>query len=275
MSNVPNPQQASGGDAAGVLVVTMGEDEEPAPASGSVSSSVSNARFDVCPTWLELAIRHLSDAQVARGARIGTWDVADESAKTSVLKWEFEASIQAITASGIALDSFCAAVQARIHVPEGLIAEWQEKRTPRHVQMSEVLRRAFSLAAKHVNSVRQSLEEIFRFRDLAIDPSAKTNARILHPELGIGVEWRFAYFRYQNAQLIVTATLRLIAELVARCKPEEAELQEYVDALRASLDTLQGASALISGASALKSQPPDVHPIQAFPEENSIRTARR
>jgi len=262
MSNVSNPQQVSGGEAASVLVVTMGEDENPA------SDSVSNARFDVCPTWLELAIRHLSDAQVARGARIGTWDVADESAKTGVLKWEFEASIQAITASGIALDAFCAAVQARIHVPEGLIAEWQEKRTPRHVQMSEVLRRAFSLAPKHVTSVRQSLEEIFRFRDLAIDPSAKTNTRILHPELGIGVEWRFAYFRYQNAQLIVSATLRLIAELVAWSKPEEAELREYVDALRASLDSLQGASAL-------KSQPPDVHPIQSFPEQNSIRTARR
>ena len=154
------------------------------------------------------------------------------------------------------------------HVPEGLIAEWQEKRTPRHVQMSEVLRRAFSLAPKHVTSVRQSLEEIFRFRDLAMDPSAKTNTRILHPELGIGVEWRFAYFRYQNAQLIVSATLRLIAELVAWSKPEEAELREYVDALRASLDSLQGASAL-------KSQPPDVHPIQSFPEQNSIRTARR
>ena len=56
------------------------------------------------------------------------------------------------------------------------------------------------------------------------------DTRILHPELGIGVEWRFAYFRYQNALLIVKATVRLIAKLVTSGTPKNADLQKYIDA---------------------------------------------
>jgi len=55
----------------------------------------------------------------------------------------------------------------------------------------------------------------------------------------LGVEWRFAYFRYQNALLIVKATVRLIAELVASGRPMDADLQKYIDALRSSVEPLQ------------------------------------
>jgi hypothetical protein len=220
--------------AAGLVVAT---DPDAAPAR----SPASHVHFDVCPTWLELAIHHLSDAQVARGARIETWKDADEPSKTGALEWEFGASLQAIMASGTAVDAFYAAVQSRIHLPESLIDEWRDKRTARHIQISEVLRRAFSLEPKDVSILRQTLAEIFRFRDLAVDPSGKRDAQILHPELGVGVEWRFAYFRSENALLIVKATLGLIAELAAAGKPKDADLQKYVDALRSRVEPLQSA----------------------------------
>jgi len=85
---------------------------------------------------------------------------------------------------------------------------------------------------------------------LAVDPSAKTDAQILHPELGVGVEWRFAYFRCENALLIVKATLRLIAELAIAGKPKDADLQQYLDALRSSVE-------LLKNANALRAQAPD------------------
>jgi hypothetical protein len=144
-------------------------------------------------------------------------------------------------ASGIAVDAFYAGVQSRVNLPQSLIDEWRDKDTPRYIQVSEVMRRAFSLEPKHVSSLRQNLAEIFRFRDLAIDPSGKMNAQILHPELGVGVEWRFAYFRCENALLIVKATLRLIAELAGAGKPKDANLQTYLDALRSSVEPLQNA----------------------------------
>jgi len=244
MSRVSSSRAVAVDTPAGVLLVAIGQDAAPA------SVPTSHVHFDVCATWLELAIRHLSDAQVAQGARIETWKDADEHSKTGALEWEFGASIQAIMASSIAVDALYAVVQTRVHLPQSLIDEWRDKRTPRHLQISEVLGRAFSLEPKNVSSLGQALAEIFRFRDLAVDPSAKTDAQILHPELGVGVEWRFAYFRCENALLIVKATLRLIAELAIAGKPKDADLQQYLDALRSSVE-------LLKNANALRAQAPD------------------
>jgi hypothetical protein len=243
MSSVSNPREETVATTPGDLVRAIRPEPQPA------SSAASHIHFDVCLTWLELAIRHLSDAQVAQVARIETWNNADESSRLGALKWEFEASIQAIVASEVAVDAFCAVVQAKVQLPQSLIDEWREKRTPRCVQISETLRRAFSLEPRNVSSLRQNLGEIFRFRDLAIDPSAKMDVQILHPELGVGVEWRFAYFRYQNALLIVNATLRLITELAALGTPKDVDLQKYTDALRSSIEPLQNANALRTRAS--------------------------
>jgi len=125
-----------------------------------------------------------------------------------------------------------------VHLPQSLIDEWRDNHTPRYIQIAEVLRRAFSLEPKEVSRLRQNLGEIFRFRDLAIDPSGKINAPILHPELRVGVEWRFAYFRGENALRIVRATLRIIWELVASGKPKDADVQKYIDALRSRIERL-------------------------------------
>ena len=238
MASVSTPRADKGAIRADGLVVATGQDADPA------SSTTSHVHFDACPTWLELAVRYLSDAQVAREARIATWKNADEHSKTGALEWEFEASMQAAMASGIAVDAFYAMVQSRVPPPLSLIDEWRDKQTPRYIQISEVFRRAFSLEPKHVSSLRQALAEIFRFRDLAIDPSGKMDAQILHPELGVGVEWQFAYFRYQNALLIVKATLQLISELAALGYPKDADLQKYLDALRSRVEPLRDANAL-------------------------------
>jgi hypothetical protein len=242
MSSVSNPRADTLATTPGDLVRVTRPESEP-------SSSAPSFHFDICLTWLELAVRHLSDAQVAQVARIEAWNNADEYSRIAALRWEFEASIQAIVASGVAVDAFCAVVQTRVQLPQSLIDEWREKRTPRCIQISETLRRAFSLEPKNVSSLRQNLGEIFRFRDLAIDPSAKMDVQILHPELGVGVEWRLAYFRHQNALLIVKATLRLIAELAALRTPKDADLQKYIDALRSSVEPLENANALRARAS--------------------------
>ena len=220
------------------LVIPLGENPK------SSGNRPQHSSFDVCPTWLELAIRHLSDAQVARGARVAAWQAADENSKAGALEWEFETAMQSIMASAIAVDAFCAAVQSKLQLPQSLVEQWREKDVPRPAQISEVLRIAFSLTAKEEGNLRRNLGEIFRFRDLAIDPSAKSDALILHPELRVGVEWRFAYFQCENALLIVRATVRLVSELVASGKPKIADVQMYIDALRPRLDRLKNSNAL-------------------------------
>jgi hypothetical protein len=232
MSSASVPRATPVAGPADGLVISIGENRKP------TSSLPLNVHFDACATWLELAVRHLSDAQVAQVARVTAWKGADETSKAGALEWEFEASIQAIMASASAVDAFCAAVQTKVHLPQSLTDEWRDNHTPRYIQLSEVLRRAFSLEPKNVSSLRQNLGEIFRFRDLAIDPSGKSDALILHPELRVGVEWRFAYFRCENALRIVKATLRIIWELVASDKPKDADVQKYIDALRPRVERL-------------------------------------
>ena len=151
--------------------------------------------------------------------------------------------MQAIVAAAIAIDAMCAAVRPKVELPQLLVETWREKHTPRYIQASEVLRRALSLTPRAAIALRQNLCEISRFRDLAIDPSGTTDAPVLHPELRVGVEWRFAYFRCDNALLIVKVTLRLILELLASAKPQDAEVQAYVNALWSRVEPLQSSNA--------------------------------
>ncbi len=207
------------------------------------------ARFDACPTWLELASRHLADARTAQFARIAAWNGDDEAAKPGAFEWEFEAALQAIVACGSAVDAFCAEVRSKIQLPQSLCDEWRDHGTPRYIEISEVLRRAFSLNSKDASGVRQWVGEILRFRDLAINPSQKSDALVFHPELGAGVEWRFAYFRYENALSIVQATLSLIWKFAASGTTNEADVQEYVDTLRSRLEPLRNSIAFNGGGS--------------------------
>src|ERR1700693_6202038 len=105
MASVSTPRSDTGAIRAGDLVVATGQDADPA------SSTTSPVHFDACPTWLELAVRHLSDAQVARDARIAAGRNGDQHSRTGAWEWEFEASMQATMASGIAVDAFYAIVQ--------------------------------------------------------------------------------------------------------------------------------------------------------------------
>lgn len=224
-------------------------------AAEPAGSVVSPARFDVCPTWLELAIRHLSDARAAQVTRVAASNRADELAKAEAFEWEFEASLQAMVASGIAVDAFCAVIRSKVQLPESLCNQWRENPTPRYIKNSEVLRIAFSLGLKAASGVRQCLGEILRFRDLAIDPSQKSAGLVFHPELSTGVEWRFAYFRYENALQIVRATAWLIWELATCGKSNDADVQKYVDALRLRIEPLQNSSALRAKAAVSDADP--------------------
>ena len=62
MSSAFNPQAETLATLPGDLVWAMHPEPEPA------GSEASHIHFDVCLTWLELAVRHLSDAQVAQVA---------------------------------------------------------------------------------------------------------------------------------------------------------------------------------------------------------------
>jgi hypothetical protein len=170
---------------------------------GKATSNLTlHVRFDVCPSWADISLRHLQDAKQRRVGRQLAWDGTNEQEKAGALEREFEASMQAIMAAAIAIDAFYSIVKEHVLLPKSLVERWRKNRTARYSQVTEVLRRAFHLKPTATAGLRHNLEEIYRLRDLAVHPSGQIEAPMMHPELNVGVEWRFAYFRAHNAELI-------------------------------------------------------------------------
>jgi hypothetical protein len=146
--------------------------------------------------------------------------------------------MQAIMAAAIALDAFYSRIQTYIQLSPLLVQQWRDKRTARYSQITEVLRLGFNLKPKGTATLRQNLKEIYRFRDLAVHPSGKTQAPVLHPEMEVGVEWRFAHFRAQNAELIVNSATGMLWDLANNGKPMTNDIRKYMEALRQRLALL-------------------------------------
>jgi hypothetical protein len=211
---------------AGGFTLSIGDD-------GKLSSSVTvHVHYDVCPTWLELASRHLSDAQERKLARIAAWNSNDQDATVAAMEAEFESSMQAIVAAAIAIESFYAALRDKTNISSETVQVWRQKRTARYKQIAEVLHRAFAIIPRDCVKLRQTLREILKVRDMAVHPLGNVAAPVLHPELQVGVEWRFALFRADNAEAIVGGARSVVHELVAKGKPSTPEIQSYVDGLR-------------------------------------------
>ncbi len=216
----------------GGLTIGIGIDGTP------TASLIAHVRFDLCPTWVELALRHLDDAKAKRIARKEAWAGIDEEQKAATLEREFETSMQAIMATAIAIDAFYSLIQTRIQLPPGLVAQWRTQRTSRYRQVTEVLRRAFTLKPKETAALGGTLKEIYRWRDLAVHPSGKIEAPIFHPELNVGVEWRFACFRAHNAELLVNEATWILWELAHQGKPKDSKIQDQMAFLRQRLAEL-------------------------------------
>jgi hypothetical protein len=221
---------------AGGLKISIGPDAPP-------PSLTLHVHFDVCPTWCELAMGHLEAAKARRAERVVAWQGDEEEpavkeAKGLTLEREFEASMQAIMAAAIALDALCESLRERIEIPATLIEQWRKKRTARYAQVTEVVRRAFRLKPKGTKLLRENLQKIYRLRDLAVHPSGKIQAPIEHPELNVGVEWRFFYFRAEHAQNVVDASTAMVWDLANQGKPANEKITNYVKGLKARMNLL-------------------------------------
>lgn len=215
----------------GGLSLSIGDD-------GEMKATVTlHIHYDLCSKWLEIAARHLSDAKERKLERVAAWTTDDEDAKGRTLEQEFEASMQAIMAAAIALDAFYATIKDKTNIPENTFRIWKAKKRARHAQIGEVLRQAYSLPPGCVKELKGALSEIFKFRDWAVHPPGGIQAPVLHPEIGVGVEWRFVSFSAESATLIVTKAQSIISDLTNKGKPSNPEIQRYTEGLRSLLAT--------------------------------------
>jgi hypothetical protein len=219
---------------AGRLVLSL---DQYGKLGGSLAPHV---HFDVCPTWLGLALDHLERAKVCQAERTLAWGGADENAKNVTLEREFEASMQAIMSAAIAWEAFFSIIKTKTKtkVSEEHSRECKKRRTPRYAQIAGVLRCAFGLQQGSFDDLQQSLKRTFTLRNQAVHPTGDIAEPVFHPELNVGVEWRFERFRYANASLVASETVKLMCELVTSAKPQNAEARKYAQVLQPALAAL-------------------------------------
>jgi hypothetical protein len=186
-----------------------------------------HVRFDVCPTWIQIAKRHLDTAVLARDQRNEAWIGTDEDAKAKALEAEFEASMQAIMAAAIAWDAVYSVLREHVVIPPAMSEKWRHGRTARYTQVSEVIRRAFSLKPKGSSLLRKNLKSLYTYRDMAVHPSGKISAPLLHPELDVGMEWRFVFFRARNAEMAVLGAAAMLWDLASNGRSKDEKVTEY------------------------------------------------
>lgn len=208
-------------------------DDDGKPTGGNVNIKV---HFDVVPSWIEIALKHLENAHRDKIDRDAAWSGGIEASKGPTLEREFQTSMQAIVASAIALDAFYSVIQPKAEVDPALIVKWRTNRTARFAQVTEVIRVAFQLKPKGTAILRSDLKQIYELRDLAVHPSGALSDPVLHPELNVGVEWRFYAFRFEHALLATRRIIQVIHELVSEGKAANAEIEKYAASLRPSFD---------------------------------------
>jgi hypothetical protein len=216
------------------LTISFGPD-------GSSGTSKALVSYDVCPIWLEIAIEHLKAASGANSEMVSAWanPATANDAKGETLERVFRHSMQAITAAAIAIDGFYAAVQKKIKIDPALIDKWKANKTARYSQVAETVRIAYQLKSKGSKAFRDSIKQIYKFRDQAVHPSAAMEEAVLHPDIDVGVERRFAVFRYDNAFQIVRITVTMIDELARNGNVKNDAMKRYSDSLGTATEILR------------------------------------
>jgi len=183
---------------------------------GAMSTDIAlHVSLDICPFWLEIARRHVAKAEADHLEVQAAWQASDNDLRVATLEAEFDASMQAIAATGIAIDAFYARVKEEVQLPSGMVESWRTNNTARYKQVTEVLRRAFVMGPRSAVNLRQVVKEIYKFRDQTVHPPSEARAPVSYPELGVATEWRFFTFRAENARILCGLAISLIAQLLA------------------------------------------------------------
>lgn len=194
--------------------------------------------YDVCPTWLEIALAHLIRAEEEHTVLLSHWVSGRRDEASRSLEAEFRSGMQAATAACTSLDALYANVKELIPIPDEMGKAWAKNRTPREAQVAEVLRRGFSMTQSSASRLRDVVTKIYDFRGLTVHPSPKTKEPVLHPDIGVGVEWRFRSFSFANVKEIVGGCLSITAQLIQRPKKTHKRVTHYCEGMRSRIEPL-------------------------------------
>jgi len=148
---------------------------------------------------------------------------------------ELECCLQVFVASGVALDALYDQLRPFAGITDAEIKAWRENKTSRATQVAEVIRRVFKLQVPVSGQFKQALSEILKYRDMAVHPSLALKQSCSRPDIPVGVDWKFAAYRFDNSHACFTSTIGMVSYLYEHPCPQEAvtaSIQNVVLALQ-------------------------------------------
>jgi hypothetical protein len=115
--------------------------------------------IDMSPYWLNIGYEHVMAAENAHNGLMLAKDAKNDKLIGEYLRKESSAGMQAIMASGIAIDAHYASIKEYVRITKSTIDAWRSNGTARYLQIAEVMRVGFHLSndsAKQLNYLRQS-----------------------------------------------------------------------------------------------------------------------
>lgn len=220
------------------LTISFGDDGNP-----ELQPVTFYTGSHMCPYWLRIAYDHLLATEKNSVALIDAKRRNSNDEMGDALKLEFASGMQAIMASGIAIDAFYASVKEYVSIPLETTKAWRENRKARYKQASEVFRIAFHLDKAEAHELREVIKSIYDSRNRAVHPSPGASALALHPQLNKMTNWRYAAFCFQYAKTIVSFAVQIVCRLAG--SPREADyissdLMNYCKTLLVDVEPLLG-----------------------------------
>lgn len=204
--------------------------------NGGVSSKVIlSTAYNVIPVWLRVAHDNFLLAKNSYDELKKNWS-EDSDNQRALLIAELAPSMQVIVSCAIAFDALYDLLKPHANLSETLISTWQKNKTGRAVQIATVINRVYKLNNADSKEFRKIISEIIKFRDMAVHPSYELKNSLTRADLNIGVDWKFAVFKYLNAATCIDSTLKLFTYLIEKKCKNERVVKEMVNILEALIE---------------------------------------
>jgi hypothetical protein len=201
--------------------------------SGSTNSNaILSTAYNVLPIWLRIGSDQLRHAKRASEAVATQWG-ANDDVNRELLVAELEPSLQLFVACGIAVDALYEQLRPFANVRRADIDAWKTNKTARERQILEVIRRVYKLGSDATAQFGQNIAEILKYRDMAVHPSLELKRTCDRPDIPVGVDWKFAAYRYPNAATCFDVTMKMVLYLYERKTENDACNQQMENIVKA------------------------------------------
>lgn len=205
--------------------------------TGNTNSSVIlSTSYNVIPIWLRIANDNFLAAKAASEAVAREWCENPDKQK-SLLVAELAPSMQVIVSCGIALDCLYDTLKPYAKISQADIDKWKLKGTGRGDQIAEIVRRVFKIKGNVLRAFKKSIKEIVKFRDGAVHPTNEIKRSCARPDIPVGVDWRFAAYKFANASNCFDATVQMFTYLYEN-KCNEGDANQAIENIFLALQEL-------------------------------------